>query len=101
MRSIISTFAQATEKKMFGGVCFLVNGNMACGVYGDGLIIRVGKASYDEAMRKPHVRPFDLTHRPMKAWVFVDPPGYADEDALKSWVAIGIDFAASLPPKEK
>ncbi len=101
MRSAISTFAQATEKKLFGGVCFLVNGNMACGVHGDGLIVRIGEAAYAETMRKPHVRAFDLTGRPMKGWIFVDPPGYADDDTLKAWVATGIDFAANLPPKEK
>jgi hypothetical protein len=101
MRAVISAFAQAPEKKMFGGVGFLVNGNMACGMNGDGLIVRVGEAAYAETMRNPHVRAFDMTGRPMKGWVFVDPPGYADDADLKSWVATGIDFAASLPPKEK
>jgi hypothetical protein len=86
---------------MFGSVCFLVNGNLACGAYGDGLIVRVGQAACAEFLRKPNVRPCNLTGRLMKGWVFVDPPGCSNDADLKAWVAAGVDFAASLPPKEK
>ena len=88
-----------TEKKMFGGVGYLLNGNMACGVNRDTLIVRVGPQAYQEALAQPHVRVFDMTGRPMKGWVVVEPPGYEADEDLKSWVQRGLDFASSLPPK--
>ena len=88
-----------TEKKMFGGVGYLVNGNMACGIHGDGLIVRLDPARYDEVLRQPHVRVFDLTGRPMKGWVVVGPAGCATDAALRSWVAQGVAFAQTLPKK--
>ncbi len=99
MRAALSSFAQVSEKKMFGGIGFMVNGNMACGVHGDGMIVRVGEAAHAEAMTKPHVRVFDMPGRPMKGWVVVDAAGLEDEADLKSWMGAGIDFAAGLPPK--
>ena len=87
------------EKKMFGGVGFLLDGNMACGVIQDALIVRVGADAYQSALDQPHVRPFDMTGRPMSGWVMVDPPGIADEEALEAWIRQGCDFARSLPPK--
>ncbi|HEY3344132.1 MAG TPA: TfoX/Sxy family protein [Anaerolineaceae bacterium] len=99
MRAVVNGMASATEKKMFGGVGFMVNGNMACGVHGDGLISRVGDAAYPKAKSQPHVRDFDMTGRPMKGWVVVDLAGCQSEIELRRWVSVGIDFAASLPPK--
>ena len=87
------------EKKMFGGVGFILNGNMACGVLNDSLIVRVGAEAYQKALEKPHTRPFDTTGRPMTGWVMVDPPGYKHDQDLKNWVMQGIEFARSLPPK--
>jgi TfoX/Sxy family transcriptional regulator of competence genes len=87
------------EKKMFGGVGFLLHGNMACGVHKDALIVRVGPERYDEALKRPHTRPFDMTGRPMKGWVMVAADGYEADDDLNSWVQQGIEFALSLPPK--
>ena len=87
------------EKKMFGGVGFLLDGNMACGVIQDALIVRVGADAYQSALDQPHVRPFDMTGRPMSGWVMVDPPGIADEEVLEAWIRQGCDFARSLPPK--
>jgi len=87
------------EKKMFGGVGFLLDGNMACGVIQDALIVRVGADAYQSALDQPHVRPFDMTGRPMSGWVMVDPPGISDEEALEAWIRQGCDFARSLPPK--
>ena len=86
-------------KKMFGGVGFMLQGNMACGVNKDDLVVRVGPQRYDEAMSKPFTRLFDITGRPMKGWVMVDPKGFASDDDLKYWVQLGVDFALSLPPK--
>jgi TfoX/Sxy family transcriptional regulator of competence genes len=87
------------EKKMFGGVGFMVRGNMACGVHADNLIVRVGPEGYEAALTRPHARPFDLTGRPMKGWVYVAPPGCATESDLERWIMEGVDFASSLPPK--
>ena len=87
------------EKKMFGGVGFLLDGNMACGVIQDFLIVRVGADAYQSALDQPNVRPFDMTGRPMSGWVMVDPPGISDEEALEAWIRQGCDFARSLPPK--
>lgn len=87
------------ERRMFGGVGFLVSGNMACGVHGQGLIVRVGPEGYAEVLSNPVTRPFDLTGRPMKGWVVVDASHLASDDALDGWVQRGLQFALSLPPK--
>ncbi|MCU0600559.1 MAG: TfoX/Sxy family protein [Desulfobacterales bacterium] len=87
------------EKKMFGGICYLVSGNMACGVYKDYLIVRVGPDAYKNALARPYAREFDITGRPMKGWVMVSEQGYDDDAALYAWIRMGLDFAGSLPPK--
>lgn len=87
------------EKKMFGGVGFMVLGNMACGVNKDNLIVRVGPDQYQQALSRPHARPFDMTGRPMRGWVLVGPAGYPSDDDLKAWVQQGVDFALTLPAK--
>jgi hypothetical protein len=87
------------EKKMFGGAGFLVNGNMACGVHKDSLIVRVGPEKYQAALDKEHVRVFDMTGRPMTGWVMVSAPGFVTDKALSDWVQQGLEFALSLPPK--
>jgi hypothetical protein len=86
-------------KKMFGGIGYMVLGNMACGVHGENLIVRVGPEGYETALAEPHARPFDLTGRPMKGWVYVGPAGCQTADDLGRWVQKGVDFALSLPPK--
>jgi hypothetical protein len=84
---------------MFGGVGFMVDGNMACGVHGEGLIVRLGPAQYEPAMKQPHVRVFDLTGRPMKGWIVVAPAGCAADADLRSWIEQGVAFAQTLPRK--
>jgi TfoX/Sxy family transcriptional regulator of competence genes len=98
-REALGELPGLVEKKMFGGVGFMVQGNMACGVNKDDLIVRVGAERYEEALAKPHTRPFDMTGRPMKGWVMVASDGYESDDALKSWVQQGVDFALTLPAK--
>jgi TfoX/Sxy family transcriptional regulator of competence genes len=88
-----------TEKEMFGGIAFLLSGNMAVGVSRENLMVRVGKEQGDEALEQPHTRPFDMTGRPMKAWVLVAPEGVRGDVELAEWVARGVAFARSLPPK--
>jgi len=87
------------EKRMFGGVGYLVHGNMACGVHRGNLIVRVGVDAYERALARPHVRVFDITGRPMKGWVMMGPEGCATDDSLRQWVREGIAFALSLPAK--
>ena len=87
------------EKKMFGGIGYLVHGNMACGVNRDSLIIRVGPAIYEDALDQPHTGIFDMTGRPMKGWIVVRPNGYEDDEALTAWIQKAIDFALTLPGK--
>jgi TfoX/Sxy family transcriptional regulator of competence genes len=86
-------------KKMFGGVGYLLHGNMAVGVHKDYLMVRTGPESYASALAKPHVKVFDLTGKPMTGWVLVEPAGFADEAELKSWVQTGVDYALALPIK--
>jgi len=88
-----------TEKQMFGGLAFLLNGNMACGVRGDDLIVRVADDTADAALEEPGARPFDLTGRPMKGWLQVAADGHAEDDDLRRWVGRGLAYASSLPPK--
>ncbi len=87
------------ERKMFGGLTFMVRGNMACGVAGDHLMVRVGPDAYDDALSQPHARMMDFTGRPMKGMVFVEPAGLKKDASLKAWVQRGVDFAMSLPAK--
>jgi TfoX/Sxy family transcriptional regulator of competence genes len=87
------------EKKMFGGVGFLLWGNMACGVNGDDFIVRVGKEGYDEALAHPYPRVFDMTGRPMTGWVLVEAEGVASEAELRRWIDQGVKFALTLAPK--
>ena len=87
------------EKRMFGGIGYMLHGNMACGINKDNLVVRVGPAKYEVALDKPHTTVFDITGRPMKGWVLVEPAGFESEEMLKEWVQQGVDFALSLPPK--
>jgi TfoX/Sxy family transcriptional regulator of competence genes len=87
------------EKKLFGGVGFLLNGNMACGVNKDNLILRVDPDKHNALLRKPHAKPFDLTGKPMKGWLIVEAEGCKTAKQLTAWVKEGVEFAGTLPPK--
>jgi hypothetical protein len=89
---------ETDRKKMFGGTCYLLRGNMMAGVFKDSLILRLGEQVAEEALLEPSVRPFDITGRPMRGWVMVDPPG-AEGEALDSWLGLAREYAESLPPK--
>jgi TfoX/Sxy family transcriptional regulator of competence genes len=99
VRGIMVSRPGFVEKKMFGGVGYMLRGNMACGVNGDDLILRVGPEGYEGALSKPHTKEFDMTGRPMKGWVVVTADGVQSDDQLESWVQQGVDFALSLPKK--
>ncbi len=87
------------EKKMFGGVAFMVRGNMACGVTGDEIMVRVGPDNHEDALSRPHARPMDFTGRPMRGMIYVARPGFESDQDLAAWVESGASFARSLPPK--
>ncbi|MHC5066920.1 MAG: TfoX/Sxy family protein [Planctomycetota bacterium] len=83
---------------MFGGLAFMLHGNMACGVLGDCLILRLG-SGFENALGHPHTRPFDFTGRPMRNFIVVEPAGARSLSSLKTWVNKAADYAMSLPPK--
>jgi hypothetical protein len=87
------------ERRMFGGLAFLLGGNMCCGVVGERLMVRVGPDAHASCLEMPHCRPMDFTGRPSRGMVYVEPAGLADEPALAAWVGRGIAFASSLPAK--
>lgn len=100
VRKALGRQSSLMEKEMFGGVGFLIQGNMACGVHGQELIVRVGPQGHAAALREAHVRPFDLSAgRPAKGWILVKPAGVRTPAALKKWVERGVTFARSLPAK--
>lgn len=84
---------------MFGGIAFMLHGNMCCGVIGDDLMVRIGTTGYEEALSHPHTRPMDFTGRPWKGMIYVSPDGYSERHDLEAWVLRGLDYAASLPRK--
>jgi len=84
---------------MLGGLAFLLNGNMCCGVHRSELMVRLDPAQTEAALTEPHTRVFDLSGRPMKGWILVETAGLANEPALAKWVSLGTKYAASLPKK--
>lgn len=87
------------EKKMFGGVGFLVHGNMACGVHKENMIVRVNPEKHAKLLKKPYARVFDITGRPMKGWLMIEPDGCKTTKQVSAWVKEGIEFALTLPSK--
>ena len=99
VRALMAGYTGVREQKMFGGLAFMLDGNMACGIMGSELIIRVGKENLDDALAQPHSRPFDFTGRPMRSFVYVDAEGITSDQGLELWAGRGIAYARSLPPK--
>lgn len=99
IKKIVYSWKNTDDKKMFGGVCHLINGNMFCGVYKDFLILRLGVKNSKEALELPFVRPFDITGRPMKGWVMVEKKGFSRDNELKTWLDKAKKFAKTLPSK--
>ena len=96
---VYSLFPAVVEKKMFGGVAYMVNGHMSCGVVNDTLMVRVGPAQYEDALERPFARPMDFTGKPMKGFIYVAPEGFESDEELMSWVQLSLDFVMTLPPK--
>lgn len=99
IRARIGNRPDLTEKQMFGGIAFMIGGNMAVGVAGDELMVRVGKEAHDEAEAKPGARIFDLSARPMRGWVVVAPEGFPTDADLDTWIQQGVSYAETLPRK--
>jgi hypothetical protein len=98
-RKALSRRRGYSERKMFGGICYMLSGNMCCGVLGEEVIIRLGPELAEKALRKKHTRVFDMTGRPMKGFVVVTKEGIRKDEALKTWLKEAADYASSLPPK--
>jgi TfoX/Sxy family transcriptional regulator of competence genes len=99
VRGIVSDGPELSERKMFGGLAFMLNGNMFCGITRDDLMVRVGPERFEQALNSPGARPMDFTGRPMKGMVFVGPEGYKDDPQLRGWVEQTLEYARSLPAK--
>ena len=99
IKKMVSRWQNTTNKKMFGGVCHLINGNMFCGVHKDSLILRLGEKTSLEAMATKHVREFDITGKPMRGWVMVAEKGYINDKDLRAWLDKAKTFANTLPAK--
>jgi TfoX/Sxy family transcriptional regulator of competence genes len=99
IRKVLARRKAFAEKKMFGGIAFMLRGNMCCGVLNDDLILRLGPEQADKALKKLQTRPFDITGHPMRGLIMVAPHGYKTGEALRKWVRQAADFAMSLPAK--
>jgi TfoX/Sxy family transcriptional regulator of competence genes len=99
IRAVLARKKGIEEKKMFGGVGFLLHGNMLVGVWKDSLIVRLGPDSHQDALKEPHVREFDITGKPMKGWALVEPAGVEADDELKGWIQRAVKFVGTLEAK--
>ena len=99
IREILGERPGVTEKKMFGGLCILDRGNMACGITSEDLMVRVGADAYADSLALPHAREMDFTGRSMKGMVYVGAEGLAEDDELSAWIERGLSFTATLPAK--
>ena len=99
VREVLGPKRNLREQKMFGGLCFMLQGNMCCGIMGDELMVRVGPDAHEESLARPHARPMDFTGRPLRGMVYVATPGLRTKRSLSQWVERGAAFASSLPAK--
>jgi len=100
IRGVLEDRGKVTERRMFGGLAFLMRGNMTVGIVKDELMVRVGPETYAQAVREPHARAMDFTGRPMKGFIFVAAEGLESDAELERWVDRGVTYGASLPAKE-
>jgi TfoX/Sxy family transcriptional regulator of competence genes len=101
LRHALARRKNIVEKKMFGGIGFLLNGNMLVGVWKNSVIVRLGPEESDSALLEPHVTPFDITGRAMKGWVMVTADGAKTDQELKSWIERAVNFVGKLPANPK
>ena len=101
IREILAEDGDVDERKMFGGIAFMLDGHMCCGVTRDDLMLRLGPEGAERALKEPHVRPMDFTGRPMKGYVFVATPGLKTEAKLRRWLQLARGFVRTLPAKQR
>jgi TfoX/Sxy family transcriptional regulator of competence genes len=99
VRSLLAARDDVAERRMFGGLAFMVSGNMLCAVGADHLMVRVGREGYEEALRQPHATEMRFTGRAMPGYVTVEPPGYASDEAVARWIGMALRFVTTLPQK--
>ena len=99
IRAIVARRKGFSEKKMFGGICVMLNGNMCVGTWKGSLVVRLDKADHDKTQAEPHTAPMDITGKPMKGWALVEPDGIAQDDGLRQWVQRAARYVATLPKK--
>jgi TfoX/Sxy family transcriptional regulator of competence genes len=99
VRAVVADRDDINEKPMFGGLCLLAHGNMFAGVMAEALMLRVGPDRHEDALARPHARIMDFSGRPMRGYVYVDPPGIATEAQLQEWVELSLSFVDTLPAK--
>lgn len=99
IRDCFTRHRNIEERKMFGGLCFLLSGNLLVGVWKDSLIARLGPDEGEAALLELHVRAFDITGKPMRNWVMVEPEGVEDDEQLKAWIERATKFVRTLPKK--
>jgi len=99
MYTVVQSWDNIEKKNMFGGTCYMLNGNMFCGVHKEYMILRLGQDNADTALRQAYVRPFDITGKAMKGWVMVNPEGFIHNGELREWIDMAKTFADTLPPK--
>lgn len=100
IRDVLEERRGVAEKKMFGGIAFMLDGSMFCGIVKEDLMVRVGPTRYEEALTQAHARPMDFTGKPMVGYVFVASGGYESDEALARWVAWGEAFVSTMPAKK-
>ncbi len=101
VRDLSDAEPSMSERKMFGGLCFMSSGHMCFGILGDEIMVRVGPDAYGAALKLPHAREMDFTGRSMKGMVYVDPNGISEDDDLEAWLRRGLAYTRSLPPKSR
>ena len=99
IKKVVSPWKGTASRKMFGGVCHLLNGKMFGGVHKDKLIVRLGPKEAEKALKKANVVPFDVTGKPMKGWVMIEKEAIQDDAELKSWLSLSKKFVKTLPDK--
>ncbi len=99
LREVMQEIPGVEEKKMFGGIAFMVNGNMCSGVVKDTLMLRVGAEQYHDLLERPYARKMDFTGKPMTGLIYVDPPGFESDEDLADWIGIALAYVKNLPEK--
>ncbi len=99
LREYLADHPEVVERRMFGGIAFMVYGHMACGVVGDSLMLRVGPEQYSAALARPYAREMDFTGKPLSGFVYVSPAGFETDEDLAAWLRSCLDFVTTLPPK--